>query len=58
MNQHPETIAITAGRPEVGADAALNPPVVLTSTFHSGGPIGYGRYGNQTWHALQGSVAI
>ena len=56
MNQHPETIAISAGRPEVGPDAALNPPVVLTSTFHSGGEIGYGRYGNQTWKALEDAI--
>lgn len=56
MNQHPETIAISAGRPEVGPDAALNPPVVLTSTYHSGGAIGYGRYGNQTWTALEEAI--
>lgn len=56
MNQHPETIAISAGRPEVGPDAALNPPVVLTSTFHSGGAIGYGRYGNETWKALEDAI--
>ena len=56
MNQRPETIAISAGRPEVGPDAALNPPVVLTSTFHSGGAIGYGRYGNQTWKALEEAI--
>ncbi|MDA2962707.1 MAG: aminotransferase class I/II-fold pyridoxal phosphate-dependent enzyme [Actinomycetota bacterium] len=57
MDQHPETTAITAGRPEVAPDASLNPPVVLTSTFHSGGPIGYGRYGNQTWSALEDAIA-
>ncbi|MDO8646506.1 MAG: PLP-dependent transferase [Candidatus Planktophila sp.] len=56
MKKHPETIAISAGRPEVGPDAALNPPVVLTSTFHSGGEIGYGRYGNQTWKALEEAI--
>lgn len=56
MNKHPETIAISAGRPDVGPDAALNPPVVLTSTFHSGGEIGYGRYGNQTWKALEDAI--
>ena len=56
MNQHPETTAITAGRPDVAPDAALNPPVVLTSTFHAGGEIGYGRYGNQTWSALEEAI--
>ena len=57
MSQHPETQAITAGRPQVAPDAALNPPVVLTSTFHAGGPIGYGRYGNDTWSALEDAIA-
>jgi len=54
---HPETTAITAGRPPVEGDAPLNPSVVLTSTFHSGGPIGYGRYGNQTWTALEEAIS-
>ena len=57
MSQHPETQAITAGRPEIGPDASLNPPIVLTSTFHAGGPIGYGRYGNQTWNALEDAIS-
>ncbi len=56
MKQHPETTAITAGRPDVAPDAALNPPVVLTATFHAGGEIGYGRYGNQTWSALEEAI--
>ena len=56
MEQHPETTAITAGRPDVAPDASLNPPIVLTSTFHSDGPIGYGRYGNETWTALEEAI--
>lgn len=56
MDKHIETTAITAGRPDIAPDAALNPSVVLTSTFHSGGPIGYGRYGNQTWSALESAI--
>ena len=56
MDKHLETRAITAGRPDIAPDAALNPPLVLTSTFHSGGPIGYGRYGNQTWSALESAI--
>lgn len=56
MTQHPETTAVTAGRPAVEIDAALNPPIVLTSTFHAGGEIGYGRYGNQTWSALETAI--
>ena len=57
MSKRPETQAITAGRPDIGADAALNPPIVLTSTFHAGGPIGYGRYGNDTWNALEDAIS-
>ena len=57
MSKNIETTAITAGRPPVEPDAPLNPPVVLTSTFHSGGPIGYGRYGNQTWTALEEAIS-
>jgi cystathionine gamma-synthase len=56
--QHrPETIAITAGRPEVGADSALNQPISLNSTFVAGGAIGYGRYGNETWTALEAAIS-
>ena len=54
--QSPETIAITAGRPAVTPDSALNPPISLTSTFTAGGPIGYGRYGNETWTALESAI--
>ena len=54
--QRPETIAITAGRPAVTPDSALNPPISLTSTFTAGGPIGYGRYGNETWTALESAI--
>jgi cystathionine gamma-synthase len=57
MSLHPETSAITAGRPEVAPDAPLNPPIVISSTFHAGGPIGYGRYGNESWSALEAAIA-
>ena len=56
MSIHPETSAITAGRPDTAPDAPLNPPIILSSTYHSGGPVGYGRYGNESWSALE--VAI
>ena len=56
MSLHPETSAITAGRPEAAPDASLNPPIVLSSTFHAGGPIGYGRYGNESWSALETAI--
>ena len=53
----PETIAITAGRPVVGPDSLLNQPISLNSTFVAGGAIGYGRYGNETWSALEVAIA-
>ena len=57
MSKKIETSAITAGRPAVTPDAPLNPSIDLTSTFHSGGPIGYGRYGNQTWTSLEEAIS-
>jgi len=57
QSQRPETIAITAGRPEVGPDSLLNQPISLNSTFVAGGAIGYGRYGNETWTALEVAIA-
>lgn len=53
----PETIAISAGRPSPQPDGELNPPIALNSTFHAGGPIGYGRYGNETWSALESAIS-
>lgn len=56
MSIHPETSAITAGRPDTAPDAPLNPPIILTSTYHAGGPVGYGRYGNESWSALEAAI--
>jgi cystathionine gamma-synthase len=57
MSIHPETSAITAGRPEVAQDASLNPPLIFSSTYHAGGPVGYGRYGNESWSALEAAIS-
>jgi cystathionine gamma-synthase len=57
MSFHPETSAITAGRPDVAPDASMNPPIVFSSTYHAGGPIGYGRYGNESWSALESAIS-
>ena len=57
MSLHPETSAIYAGRPEAAPDASLNPPIVLSSTYHAGGPVGYGRYGNESWSALETAIS-
>jgi cystathionine gamma-synthase len=53
----PETLAIIAGRPHVSPDAPLNPSIVLSATLHAGGSIGYGRYGNETWQALESAIS-
>jgi cystathionine gamma-synthase len=57
----PETLAVTAGRPQRIADAPLNQPVVFASTYigthdTSAAKIGYGRYGNPTWQALEQAI--
>jgi cystathionine gamma-synthase len=57
MNHHPETSAITAGRPEAAPDASMNPPIIVSSTYHAGGPMGYGRYGNESWSALEAAIS-
>jgi len=56
MSLHPETSAITAGRPDAAPDASLNPPLIFSSTYHAGGPVGYGRYGNESWSALEAAI--
>jgi cystathionine gamma-synthase len=57
----PETFAVTAGRPEKVVDAPLNQAPVFASTYVGtphvgGGEIGYGRYGNPTWRALEDTI--
>ena len=52
----PETRAISAGRPERIAGSGLNTPISLNSTFAAGG-IGYGRFGNETWSALEEAIS-
>jgi cystathionine gamma-synthase len=55
-SQHPETNAVIAGRPSPEAGAPLNVGISLNSTFTAGGPIGYGRFGNESWQALEGAI--
>ena len=49
----PETLVVAAGRPDKEPDAPVNVPVVLSATFHAGGPVAYGRTSNPTWEALE-----
>lgn len=57
----PETLAVTTGRPARELDAPLNTPPVFASTYFGShqtgqGELGYGRYGNPTWSALEASI--
>jgi cystathionine gamma-synthase len=52
-----ESKVVAAGRPKKEPDGAINPPIALNSTFHEGGPVGYGRYGNETWSALEEAIS-
>lgn len=53
---HPQTTAVHAGRPPRDPDAPLNTPAVFASTYVAGGDVGYGRYGNPTWSAVESIV--
>ncbi len=41
------------GRPGKVPGAPVNPPVIMSSTFHQGGDLVYARDGNPTWEALE-----
>jgi cystathionine gamma-synthase len=56
MTLHPETVAVTAGRPE-GPGDPLNVPLTPASTYRAGG-VEYGREGNPTWAALEETVGL
>ena len=50
---HPETVAVSAGRPPAAPDAPLNVPPTFASTYTAGGDLEYGRFGNPTWSAFE-----
>jgi cystathionine gamma-synthase len=56
-NLHPETLAISSGRPAHTAGEGINVPISLNSTFVANGPINYGRTGNQTWQPLEQAIS-
>ncbi len=49
----PSTEVVHLGRPPARPGEPVNPPVVLSSTFHQGGNLVYGRDGNPTWTAFE-----
>lgn len=52
----PDTLLVSVGRPDKAPDAPVNVPVVLSSTFHAGGPVAYGRTSNPAWEAFEDVV--
>lgn len=54
---HPETLAISSGRPVHSAGEGINIPISLNSTFVANGPINYGRTGNETWQPLEDAIS-
>jgi cystathionine gamma-synthase len=54
---HPQTLAISSGRPRGKAGVGLNSPISLNSTFAAGGAINYGRSGNETWADLESAIS-
>ena len=54
----PASQVVASGRPERTGDASLNPNIELSATFHAGGEIGYGRFGNSSWKALESAIEV
>ena len=52
----PSTLAVSAGRPLPAPDGPVNPPIVASTTYHAGGPYGYGREWNETTTYLEDLV--
>ena len=56
MALHPETVAITSGRPPAVPDGPLNVPITPASALHPGGVSGYTRDGHRPWIALEEAI--
>lgn len=54
----PSTVAVQAGRPVRHGGAAMNQPIVMSSTYVHDAEIGYGRDGNAGWTALEDALGI
>jgi len=53
---HPNSLAVAAGRPPRTPDGPVNPPVMLSATYHAGGPRVYGRQGNDSTEAFEAAL--
>ena len=49
----PATLVVTTGRPSPEPGGPVNAPLVLSSTYHAGTDVGYGRDGNPVWSAFE-----
>lgn len=56
MNLHPDTLAISTGRPPAVPDGPLNLPITPASALHPGGASGYSRDGHAPWTALEEAI--
>jgi cystathionine gamma-synthase len=56
VDLHPETLAISLGRPPAVPDAPLNFPITPASALRPGGVLGYARDGHLPWTALEGAI--
>lgn len=54
---HPDSLIVTAGRPEPTPGSSVNTSVSFTSTYIAPTGIGYGRSGNETWSALEDAIS-
>src|SRR4051812_32950933 len=53
---HPNSLAVAAGRPPRTPDGPVNPSVMLSATYHAGGPRVYGRQGNDSTAAFEAAL--
>jgi cystathionine gamma-synthase len=54
----PQSQVVAAGRPARISDSGVNTSINLNSTFVAPGETGYGRYGNETWSALESAMEL
>jgi cystathionine gamma-synthase len=52
----PATRVVALGREPAAPGAQVGAPLVLSSTYHAGGDVGYARTGNPTWSAFEAAV--
>ena len=53
----PATRVVSAGRPTRVGDANLNTPISMNSTYAAPGELGYGRFANESWTALEDAIS-